>query len=85
MPTEDSSLSELRPRPGFDQARIRWGRPTERVAAECSYCGAFLRFADNKDDDMPLILSTAEGYLAQFCRDCQSTWFGLEASDDDDD
>jgi hypothetical protein len=70
----------LRPRSGFDWLRVSWGAPDEPRAEACSYCDAPL-----VDGGVPLVLWNADGWCAQFCDDCQRTWWGLESCDDDKD
>jgi hypothetical protein len=73
----------LSPKPGFDWGHLPWGRPDSVPTVVCSYCSASIG-----EDDMPLILSNAEGWTVRFCDACQRKWFGLEsfglAGGDDD-
>lgn len=61
----------LSPRPGFDWIKIRWRM---RQADDCSYCGGVLR-----EEDVPLVLYRDNGTAAEFCIDCQRTWWGMES------
>ena len=58
--------------PGFDWDRVNWGRPDSQPSVLCSYCSAVL-----DDDDVPLIMFTADAHCAQFCGECMAKWFGL--------
>jgi hypothetical protein len=44
------------------------------VPETCSYCDAPL-----PEDGVPLMLSRPDGWCAQFCDDCQRTWWGAES------
>jgi hypothetical protein len=70
----------LEPKPGFDWAKVTWGRPDSVVSALCSYCSAAIG-----EDDFPLRMWNVESYAAQFCDRCQKRWFGLETFDDESD
>jgi hypothetical protein len=72
-------MSGLEPKPGFDWARVTWGRPDSVKSVLCSYCSASIG-----DDDVPLMMWKADGHAAQFCDRCQRTWFGLMSFPDDD-
>ena len=69
--------SELKPKTGFDWSKVTWGRPDSRRSALCSYCSAVIT-----EDDVPLILSSAGGFTAQFCDKCKETWWDLMRFDD---
>lgn len=71
--------ASLKPLPGFQWDRIAWGQPDSPRSAVCSYC-----FTAINDGDVPLILWTEDGHLAQFCDECQRRWWGVEGFDDDD-
>lgn len=62
----------LKPKPGFDWDHISWGAPNSVRSALCSYCSAGIG-----EDDVPLILSSDKGYVAQFCNDCMARWWGM--------
>jgi hypothetical protein len=62
----------LQPRKGFDWNHVSWGRPDSPRSALCSYCSAAIG-----EDDVPLILSSANGFVAQFCDDCMRKWWGM--------
>lgn len=64
----------LNPRSGFDWRRVRWGGPTETRTESCSYCPNVI-----PEESVPLMLFKDDGSLAQFCDDCQRTWWGVEA------
>jgi hypothetical protein len=66
-------MTALRPRPGFQPMLIMWGAPDEPRTERCSYCGGPL-----DEDDVRLILWNEAGWCAEFCVDCQRTWWGLE-------
>ena len=70
--TDPSRLLTMRPRPGFDWGRVAWGRPDSPRSAVCSYC-----FAAIGEDDVPLIMWSADGHAAQFCDACVERWFGF--------
>lgn len=63
-------MTTLKPREGFDWNRVTWGRPDAVRSALCSYCSAGIGI-----DDVPLVLSTPQGYVAQFCEDCSKRWW----------
>lgn len=63
---------QIKPKAGFDWARVIWGRPDSPRSVLCSYCSA--SFAD---DDVPLIMWTEPGMAAQFCEACQEQWWGM--------
>jgi hypothetical protein len=63
----------LRPAPGFLWMAVSWGGPDEVVSDRCSYCSELI-----SDDDVPLMLWTKAGWMAQFCDACQRRWWGLE-------
>lgn len=69
----------MQPRPGFRWERVKWGGPNQVRTAFCSYCGDELSCDD--DDFMPLILSRPDGSAAEFCDDCQATWWGIAKFD----
>jgi hypothetical protein len=65
----------IKPKPGFDWRRVKWGAPNERRTTTCSYCGA--KFPEDDDSDfVPLIMRGERGY-AEFCDNCQATWWGV--------
>jgi hypothetical protein len=66
-------LSELKPKEGFDWSRITWGRPDSPPSVLCSYCSASIG-----EDDVPLIMSSREGWTARFCDACQKRWWGFQ-------
>lgn len=66
------SRPELMPKPGFEWARVNWGRPDAIVSILCSYCSASFR-----DDEVPLMMWTNDGHAAKFCERCQKQWWGL--------
>ena len=63
---------KLTPLPGFDWARVVWGRPDSPQSALCSYCQAYI-----SDDLVPLIMWKPDGSAAQFCDECQGKWWGV--------
>jgi hypothetical protein len=77
--------AKISPRPGFEWSAVNWGAPDQPRTDRCSYCEA--SFPDDDEDPgfIPLILSNAEGWVAEFCDDCQRRWWGIERYDDDDD
>jgi len=52
---------------------VGWGAPDQERTTTCSYCDAVL-----SEEEMPLILGNAEGWVAEFCEACQRTWWGLQ-------
>lgn len=69
-------MATIKPVPGFDWRKVRWGAPNARRTTRCSYCGAPL----NDDDDVPLMLWNAEGWCAEFCEACQCRWWGFDGA-----
>jgi hypothetical protein len=61
----------MQPRKGFDWNHVSWGKPDSPRSALCSYCSAGIG-----EDDVPLILSSNNGHVAQFCDDCMRKWWG---------
>jgi len=70
----------LQARPGFRWELVNWGGPDEPRTQVCSYCGD--AFPDFWTDFVPLILSRADGWVAEFCDHCQAAWFGIETFPD---
>ena len=64
----------LKPLPGFDWSLVEWGRPDSPRSAVCSYCFAGI----SDDDDFVPLISTEQGYVAQFCDKCMRKWWGFE-------
>jgi hypothetical protein len=71
------SVPTLEPKAGFDWGKVTWGRPDSPPTVLCSYCSAVI-----PDDDIPLILSSTQGYAARFCKQCRKTWWGFEEFDE---
>ncbi len=71
--------SLLRPAPGFDPLRLRWGGPEEPQSDECSYCDEAIA-----EDSCPLRMWRDDGWAVVFCDDCAERWFGLKLVLDDD-
>ena len=63
----------FRPRKGFQWNRLTWGRPDSVPSALCSYCSAVI-----PEDDVPLILSNAEGWTVRFCHKCMKEQWGFD-------
>lgn len=63
---------ELKPVEGFDWTKLNWGRPDSVRSVLCSYCCAVLT-----EDEVPLILSNAEGWTVQFCEKCCETFWNM--------
>jgi hypothetical protein len=63
----------FRPRKGFDWSKLTWGRPDSPPSVLCSYCSAVI-----PEDDVPLILSNAEGWSVRFCQKCMVEMWGFE-------
>lgn len=63
----------LQPAPGFDWLAVSWGAPDQQRTETCSLCDAPLG-----DDEVPLTISNAQGWLAEFCEGCQFRWWGVE-------
>ena len=72
-------MTALTPKPGFNWQMVAWGGPDEPRTAHCSYCGDKLPTEDEYPEFVPLILSNADGWAAEFCDHCQLTWFGLQS------
>jgi hypothetical protein len=70
--------ASLRPRPGFNWTQVSWGGPDEVPTDTCSYCDAPLGSVDEPDYEIPLMIGNGEGWCAQFCVECQRTWWGVE-------
>jgi len=68
-------MTTIKPKPGFDWSRVAWGRPESPRSLLCSYC-----FAGISDDEdfVPLILTTENGFVCQFCDKCMREWWGFE-------
>ena len=62
----------LQPLPGFDWAKVTWGRPDSQPSVLCSYCSAVI-----PEDSVPLMMWNARGYAVQFCDECQAKWWGM--------
>jgi hypothetical protein len=71
--TIKSALHQIKPKPGFDWAKVTWGRPDSPRSVLCSYCSAAI-----PEDSVPLMMWTKESYAAQFCEDCQRRWWGMK-------
>ena len=70
----------IKAKPGFDWSRVQWGGPNDQRTEKCSYCGK--KFPTEDEDEMeidfvPLIIWKVDGSCAEFCDDCQATWFGV--------
>lgn len=64
------SLNRLTPVADFNWLQVSWGGPDEPVATECSYCNVPFT-----EDEVPLMLGTEAGWVAQFCEACcQRYW-----------
>jgi hypothetical protein len=63
---------QLEPLPGFDWAKVTWGRPDSPRSALCSYCSAVI-----PEDSVPLIMWKSDGHAAQFCDACMERWWGM--------
>lgn len=66
-------MTELKPKEGFDWAKLTWGRPDSVPTVLCSYCSASI-----PEDDVPLILSNEDGWTVRFCDACMEKWWGFE-------
>jgi len=73
-------MAKLEPKPGFDWGRVVWSAPDSRIAPICSYC-----FAGIGEDEVPLMMWKPDGHMAQFCTQCQATWWGFMKIDDEQD
>jgi hypothetical protein len=71
------SAPTLAPKPGFDWAKVTWGRPDSVPSVLCSYCSAVI-----PEDDVPLIMWSAEGWTVRFCKQCRKVWWGFEEFDE---
>jgi hypothetical protein len=75
----------LRPKAEFDPLLVCWGGPGQPRTDCCSYCSGGFR-----DNEVPLILGTEDGWVAEFCEGCQRRYWGFEVfppsqEDEDDD
>ena len=66
-------MTTFAPKPDFDWSRLTWGRPDSVPSALCSYCSAVI-----PEDDVPLILSNAEGWTVRFCDKCMKEIWGFK-------
>jgi hypothetical protein len=76
----------LEPKPGFDWAKVTWGRPDSLPSVLCSYCSASLGGLGDRcgdDDAVPLIMWDKRGYTARFCTKCQKEWWGMESFEEE--
>jgi hypothetical protein len=62
----------LKPKPDFDWSKLTWGRPDSPPSVLCSCCSASIG-----EDDVPLILSNADGWTVRFCEQCMKRWWGF--------
>ena len=69
--TLQSQPVRFRAKPGFDWAKLTWGRPDSVPSALCSYCSGVI-----PDDSVPLIMWKADGSAVRFCEKCIKRWFG---------
>lgn len=72
-------MTTLAPLPGFDWNRVAWRHPESTPSALCSYCAAVI-----PDRSVALILWDKQSFTARFCAVCQTTFWGMESFDDDD-
>ena len=68
---------KLQPNPGFNWMAVSWGGPDEPQTETCSYCEALLGEPEDESYEIPLILCSTNGWVAQFCIACQRKWWGL--------
>jgi hypothetical protein len=64
--------AKLEPKPGFDWAKVTWGRPDSPPSVLCSYCSAVIG-----KDEVPLMMWKDDGHAAQFCDACMERWWGM--------
>lgn len=64
------SMAGIGVKPGFEWGRVVWGKPESPRSKLCSLC-----FCAIGDSDVPLILTTEKGFVAQFCDDCVVRWW----------
>jgi hypothetical protein len=64
---------EIKPIPAFEWRKLTWGRPDSPPSVLCSYCSAVI-----PEDDVPLILSNAEGWTVRFCLQCMKKYWGFD-------
>lgn len=67
----------ITPKPGFDWAKLTWGRPDSPPSVLCSCCSAVI-----PEESVPLICSNAEGWTVRFCDACMQKWWGFERVDE---
>lgn len=63
----------LKPKEGFDWAKVVWGKATARPSKSCSYCGDKI-----PERVVPLMLWKEDGSSCRFCDDCMQRWWGFE-------
>lgn len=78
-------MTTLTPRAGFDPQLINWGGPDELRTRQCSYCDAPFPADEEDSGFVPLALYRADGWVAEFCDDCQAKWWGLRKVSLEDD
>ena len=66
-------MFKLDPKPGFDWAKVTWGRPDSPRSVLCSYCSAVI-----PEDSVPLMMWKGDGHAAQFCDVCMKQWWGMQ-------
>jgi len=67
------SVVSLKPKIALDWGKLTWGRPDSPPSVLCSYCSAVI-----PEDDVPLILSNAEGWTVRFCEKCMKDVWGFQ-------
>lgn len=72
-------MTTLDPRPGFNWQMVAWGAPDQQRTEHCSYCGDKFPTEDEDPEFAPLILFADNGWCAEFCDHCQTTWWGLQS------
>lgn len=70
--TTAAKLDKIKPKEGFEWSSVAWGAPDQPRAENCSYCAASI-----DEDEVPLMLFAEDGAAAVFCKQCQTTWWGL--------
>jgi hypothetical protein len=71
---ESGLTVSLKPKKAFDWNKLTWGRPDSVPSKLCSYCSAVI-----PEDDVPLIMSNAEGWTVRFCEKCMEDIWGLRS------
>ena len=64
----------MRPNARFNWMQVSWGAPDQIRTETCSYCDAPI-----DDESVPLIIWRADGWVGEFCEECQRQWWGMQS------